>query len=61
MKEVQRKRWSGTHSNYKVEWLKDPDFKGLLQKYTGNGDLIIASAARSPSEMYTIPTDTEVH
>jgi len=23
-----KKRWSGTHSNYKVEWLKDPDLKG---------------------------------
>jgi len=37
-----------------MEWLKDPNFKGYLQKYIGNKDLIINSV-RSPSEMQTGP------
>jgi len=28
MKETQRTKLSGTHSNFKVEWLRDPDLKG---------------------------------
>jgi len=27
IKQTQTKRLSGTHSNFKVEWLKDPDLK----------------------------------
>ena len=35
--------------------LKDTDLKSQLQKYTGNEDLIIVNAARSPLEMQTSP------
>jgi len=69
MKQAQRKKLSGTQSNFKVQWLRDPDLKGLLQKNTGNEDLILVNAARSPSEMQATPcyceivirTNTKVH
>ena len=35
--------------------LKDTDLKSQLQKYTGNEDVIIVNAARSPLEMQTSP------
>jgi len=28
IEESQKKKMKGTHSSYKVEWLKDPDLKG---------------------------------
>jgi len=57
------------HSNFKAEWLKDPDLKSWLQKDSSNEDFIIAHAARSPSQMQTSPchcdvivqTDTKVY
>jgi len=44
MKQAQRNIWRGAHSNFKVEWLRDPDLKGYLQKNTENEDLIIVNA-----------------
>jgi len=35
MKEAQRKRRSGTHSNYKVEWLKDQISKLIYRSTLG--------------------------
>jgi len=69
MKQAQIKRLNDTHSNFKAEWLKDPDLKGQLQKDTANEDLVVMNVARSPSEMQTnqcycdiiILTDTKVH
>ena len=56
----QKKKLSGTHSNFKLEWLRDPDLKGQLQKKTGNEDLSIANAARSPPEMQTTPRHCDI-
>jgi len=63
------KKLSRTRSNFKVEWLRDPDLKGKLQKNTENDDLIVVNAARSSSEMQTtlfyfditISTNKKVH
>ena len=38
-----------------MEWLKDPNLKGQLQKNIGNRHLFIANSVRSPSEMQTGP------
>ena len=50
MKQAYRNSLSGTYSNFKVEWLKDPNIQRL-----GNKDLIIVNSVRSPSEMQTGP------
>jgi len=42
-----KKRLSGTHNNFKVEWLKDPDIKDWLQRTVGMKILVIANAVRS--------------
>ena len=57
MKPAQRERLSGTHNNFKAEWLKDADLKSWLQKGTGNENFVIISDSRSPSQMQTNPSE----